>query len=237
MALETVVVNLIDFFLAINYTEIVYTNLCKLSGGVCAVSWAQSRLAAPAGSAWVQREWVCRKTTTEESAGWEPSLVWERWKMLFQLLGHHVRIGAAPRLLFHCCVSPGFVKSRDRVALGFCTKDSPVSFVFITCIIARVTSFCWSPNVCSWKVLRGIVWSCLLECGQRPCPWGSGMQLCTERAVQGDPRWRVVNGELGKDQRWQEWDWPVLDFLRWRCTEEELASQGSLDEDQSVFMR
>lgn len=137
-----------------------------------------------------QRERVCRKTTMEENAGWDLSLVWEGWKMLFQLLGHRICIGAALWLswcLFHCCVSLGFVKSRDRIALGFCTKDSLVSFVFITCIIARVTQFCWSPNICSWKVLHVRVWSCLPECGQRPCPWGSGMQLCKERAVWGDP--------------------------------------------------
>lgn len=46
MALETVVVNLRDFFLAINYIQIVYTSLCKLSEGTCAASRTQSRLAA-----------------------------------------------------------------------------------------------------------------------------------------------------------------------------------------------
>lgn len=52
MALKTVVVNLIAFFLTVNYIQIVYTRLCKLSEGVCAVSRMQSRLAAAAGSAW-----------------------------------------------------------------------------------------------------------------------------------------------------------------------------------------
>lgn len=68
---KTVVVNLTDFFLSINCSQIVYTRPYKLSGGACAGSQTESRAAAVPRRAGIDPRENCHGMVF---TGWEWSL-------------------------------------------------------------------------------------------------------------------------------------------------------------------
>lgn len=174
MALETVVVNLMDFFLTINYIQIVYTSLCKLSEGVCAVPQTQSRPEAATSSSWGYWVWVCRKTTMEESSRWKLSLC-GRGGISF-LSCRYIIFASVLQLkkcLFHLFVLLDIIKSWDSDYSRLLYKGYLVSIVvllllcsIVICIMVRMelqkaqSNHCSSPTVCSWNMPHGRLYSC-----------------------------------------------------------------------------